>query len=142
GDDEEHLAVARETAREFAIQFRRLREAYAETDVDRRTAQAESERLEARILQSYPFHPHLLDLMYHRWGSLPSYQRTRGALQFLARVVHAIRENPKGALPLIGPGDVPLADDRVRGSFFSQVGEKEHYTSVLEGDITGSRGRA
>ena len=30
--------------------------------------------------------------MYHRWGSLPSYQRTRGALQFLARVVYALRQ--------------------------------------------------
>jgi hypothetical protein len=29
-------------------------------------------------------------LIYHRWGSLSSYQRTRGALQFLARVVHAL----------------------------------------------------
>lgn len=141
GEDEEHLAVARETAREHAIQFRRLREAYAETDVDRRTAQAESERLEARILQSYPFHPHLLDLMYHRWGSLPSYQRTRGALQFLARVVHALWHGDDVAQPLIGPGDVLLADEHVRGAFFSQVGERERYTSVLSADITGPEAR-
>ncbi len=141
GEDEEHLSVAREAAREYAIQYRRLRETYAETDVDRRTAQAESERLEARILQSYPFHPHLLDLMYHRWGSLPSYQRTRGALQFLARVVHALWHGDGVAQPLIGPGDVLLADEHVRGAFFSQVGERERYTSVLSADITGPEAR-
>jgi Protein of unknown function (DUF499) len=141
GEDEGHLAVARETAREYAIQFRRLREAYAETEAERRMAQAESERLEARILQSYPFHPHLLDLMYHRWGSLPSYQRTRGALQFLARVVHALWTGEGPAQPLIGPGEVVLADEHVRGAFFSQVGERESYTSVLSADITGPEAR-
>jgi hypothetical protein len=141
GEEEEHLAVARETAREYAIQHRKLREAYAETDIERRTAQAESERLEGRILQSYPFHPHLLDLMYHRWGSLPSYQRTRGALQFLARVVHALWHGEGFGQPLISPGDVMLADEHVRGAFFSQVGERERYTSVLSADITGPEAR-
>jgi len=141
GEDEGHLAVARETAREYAIQFRRLREAYAETEAERRMAQAESERLEARVLQSYPFHPYLLDLMYHRWGSLPSYQRTRGALQFLARVVHALWNGDGVAQPLIGPGDVVLVDEHVRGAFFSQVGERERYTSVLSADITGPEAR-
>jgi hypothetical protein len=141
GDDASHLDVARETAREYAIHFCRLREAYAETDADRRTAQAESERLEARMLTSYPFHPHLLDLMYHRWGSLPSYQRTRGALQFLARVVHALWQGEGTIQPLIGPGDVVLGDEHVRGAFFSQVGERERYTSVLSADITGPEAR-
>ena len=141
GEEDAHLAVARETAREYAIQFRKLREAYAETEGERRVAQAESERLEARILQSYPFHPHLLDLMYHRWGGLPSYQRTRGALQFLARVVHALWNGQGAAQPLIGPGDVVLADEHVRGAFFSQVGERERYTSVLSADITGPEAR-
>ena len=50
-----------------------------------------------RIRAAYPFHPELLDLMFHRWGSLPSYQRTRGALQFLACAVNvavAAREPP------------------------------------------------
>jgi len=48
----------------------------------------QADLLAERIQSSYPFHPDLLDLMYHRW-QLPSYQRTRGALQFLARTVYA-----------------------------------------------------
>lgn len=135
-------AVRKTVVQEYAALYRKFREGGEETERARRDVEQQAEALKERILLSYPFHPDLLDLMYHRWGSLPSYQRTRGALQFLACTVAAIRENPKGALPLIGPGDVPLADDRVRGALFSQVGEKEHYTSVLEGDITGSRGRA
>ena len=72
--------------------LRRQLEAYAETDDARRQAASEASLLEERILAAYPFHPELLDLMYHRWGSLPSYQRTRGALQFLACTVHALWE--------------------------------------------------
>lgn len=142
GEDPSHEAVAREVAREFAIGLKRLREATAETESDRRSAGQEAERFEARVSQSYPFHPELLDLMYHRWGGLPSYQRTRGALQFLARVVHALWKGARPPQPLIGPGDVPLEDEHVRGAFFSQVGERERYTSVLDADITGDGARA
>lgn len=142
GEDPAHERIATSVAREYALSYKRLREGYAETDSDRRAAGQEAERLEARILQSYPFHPLLLDLMYHRWGSLPSYQRTRGALQFLARVVHALGDGAQAAQPLIGPGDVPLEDEHVRGAFFSQVGERERYSSVLSADISGNEARS
>lgn len=141
GDDPEHERVAREVAREYAIAHRRLREAFAETESERRSATQEAERFETRVLDSYPFHPALLDLMYHRWGSLPSYQRTRGALQFLARVVHGLWAGDRPTQPLISPGDVPLQDEHVRGAFFSQVGERERYSSVLAADIVGAAAR-
>jgi hypothetical protein len=133
GDVDVHRAVARA----YADLLRRQLEANAETDDGRRQAATEAGLLEQRIVASYPFHPELLDLMYHRWGSLPSYQRTRGALQFLACTAHALWQ--KGAdAALIGPGEVQLADEATRGAFFSQVGERERYTSVLSSDITAS----
>jgi hypothetical protein len=141
GEDPAHEEVARQAAREYAIEVKRFWEANADTEADRRAAGQEAERFERRVLDSYPFHPDLLDLMYHRWGSLPSYQRTRGALQFLASVVHIIKSG-KRAQPLIGPGDVPLEDGAVRGTFFTQVGERERYSSVLAADITGEEARA
>jgi hypothetical protein len=133
GDTGVHHTVARA----YGDILRRQLEAYAETDDARRQATAEANLLEERILASYPFHPELLDLMYHRWGSLPSYQRTRGALQFLACTVHALWDKGTDA-PLIGPGDVKLGDEATRGAFFSQVGERERYTSVLSSDITAA----
>jgi len=106
--------VQRTVARVYADLLRRQLEAYAETEDARRQAATEAGLLEERILVAYPFHPELLDLMYHRWGSLPSYQRTRGALQFLASTVHALWH--KGAdAPLIGPGEVDLADEATEG---------------------------
>lgn len=103
-------------------------------------AKQQSDLLAERITLSYPFHPDLLDLMYHRWGSLPSYQRTRGALQFLARVVYALRAANSPSL-LISPGDIPFDDEGVRGAFFSQVGEREQYSSVLAADLTGRKAK-
>ena len=111
--------------------------AAAETDADRREAAAAGEAMERRIIDAYPFHPELLDLMFHRWGSLPSYQRTRGALQFLATVVHALwaRRAEREPQPLIGPGDVDLADEGTRLTFLEQVGETDQYRSVIEADF-------
>ncbi len=127
-------AAHRQVAAAYADLVRRQLVAQAETPEARREADAEARRLEDRIVASYPFHPELLDLMYHRWGTLPSYQRTRGALQFLACATHALwHAGSAGAL--IGPGDVDLSDEATRGAFFSQVGERERYTSVLDGDI-------
>ena len=83
GEESEH----RRAASAYAELVHRQLVAEAETEAARREAEVEARRLEERVLLAYPFHPGLLDLMHHRWGSLPSYQRTRGALQFLACVV-------------------------------------------------------
>jgi len=143
GTRPEHAEIVARVAREYAIAYRRVREAYGQTAADQRAAGVEAERFEERVRESYPFHPELLDLMYHRWGSLPSYQRTRGALQFLARVVHALWQGDGNRQALIGPGDVPLEDELVRGAFFSQVGQpREQFTSVLSADVVGTQARA
>jgi hypothetical protein len=75
--------------------------------------------------------------MYQRWGRLPSYQRTRGALQFLATVVHALweRRGEGEVQGLIGPGDVGLGDEDVRASFFEQVGQTNQYAAAVEADF-------
>lgn len=133
---------AREAAANaYADLYRQFRESLAGTAAERQAAAEEAATLRERILAAYPFHPDLLDLMYHRWGTLPSYQRTRGALQFLANVVHALYAGGQHPMPLIGPGDVPLDDEGVRSAFFTQVGQREPYTAVLNADIIGTTAR-
>ncbi|MGH3005452.1 MAG: ATP-binding protein [Gaiellaceae bacterium] len=134
GPEEERLEVARESA-ELLRRYRRL---MAETDEERRNAESEADRFAERVMASYPFHPSLLDLMHQRWTTLPTYQRTRGALQFLATIVHGLWQGDHEPLPLIGPGDAPFADEKVRGAFFSQVGDREGFTGVLERDLIGA----
>src|SRR6266496_4195579 len=105
--------------------------------VSSQAAQQQSEQLRSRIAQSYPFDPALIDLMRERWGSLPSYQRTRGALQFLATSIHALWAGNVQAQPLLGPGDIPVADGQVRSTFLAQVGEQTQYDAVLQADLLG-----
>lgn len=132
--------VIKEIACQQAELFRKFRESYEDTNRGKQEVQQQADLLAERIQASYPFHPDLLDIMYHRWGSLPSYQRTRGALQFLARVVYALRSSGDTSL-LIGPGNIPFDDEGVRGAFFSQVGERERFSSVIAADLIGRKAK-
>jgi hypothetical protein len=134
-------SARKNVAAAYGEQYRRLLLSTSETEPEKRRAEEEAKAFEEEILESYPFHPALIRLMYERWGSLPSYQRTRGALQFLGTVVHVLfKRGHAGAL--IGPGDVPLDDPDVRSEFFRQVGEREKWDTVLDADIAGERSRA
>ena len=130
-------AVVKEVAFEYGRVLREDLLAHAETDDERHEAAEAADLLERRIVECYPFHPELIDLMYQRWGSLPSYQRTRGALQFLATAVHALwsRRTSQKPQALIGPGDVDLSDGPVRAAFFEQVGEATQYAAVVQADF-------
>lgn len=132
--------VIEEVARQQAELFRKFRETYEDTNRGKQEVEQQAQLLAQRIQLSYPFHPDLLDLMYHRWGSLPSYQRTRGALQFLARVVYALRQAQNTSL-LISLGDIPFDDEGVRGAFFSQVGERERFNSVIDADLISRKAK-
>lgn len=129
--------VPKLVAKAYAEQVGGYLESVAETDGDREDARAKAGELERRIVDSYPFHPELIDVMQLRWGSLPRYQRTRGALQFLATVVHALWATRADRDPqaLIGPGDVDLAHEGTRTSLLEQVGETDQYSAVIEADF-------
>jgi uncharacterized protein len=85
-----------------------------------------------RIVQAYPFHPELVDILTNRWGSLSGFQRTRGALRTLAHCVKSLCQS-RSKSPLIHPGDVPLADAGVRGEILKFAGES--YKAALNADI-------
>ncbi|MDV2993250.1 MAG: hypothetical protein N4J56_002904 [Chroococcidiopsis sp. SAG 2025] len=133
-------AVIQEIALSQAELFRKYRESFEDTSRGKQEVQQQADLLAERIQFSYPFHPDLLDLMYYRWGSLPSYQRTRGALQFLARVVYALHSVGDTSL-LIGAGSIPFDDEGVRGAFFSQVNERERYITVIAADLIGRKAK-
>jgi hypothetical protein len=132
--------IIQEIAKQQAELFRKFRESYTETNREKQQVQQEADLLAERILSSYPFHPDLIDLMYYRWGSLPSYQRTRGALQFLASVTYALWQTQDNSW-LIAPGNIPFENDTARSSFFSQVGERDAYSAVLGADLTGRKAK-
>jgi predicted AAA+ superfamily ATPase len=107
----------------------------------RRAVEDEGIVLQKRFQTAYPFHPTLIDVMSQRWASLPDFQRTRGALRFLATCLYALKRDDK-AHALLGPGDIPLYDADVRNAFFTEVGQREPFVAVLKHDFTDPNARA
>ena len=120
--------------------FTRTRHAYAQSDAERRQADEEGLALRDRIMASYPFHPALIDVMRERWAAVPEFQRTRGALRFLASCLRAAHRAGRSRA-LLGPGDVPIRDADVRLAFFKEVGQREDFLACLEHDFVGANAR-
>ncbi len=84
-----------------------------------------------RFIDSYPFMPEVVDVLYHRWGSFPTFQRTRGVLRLLSLLVHSLKESNK---PYISLADFDLADQDIRQELLKHIGAE--YNSVIGADIT------
>jgi hypothetical protein len=93
------------------------------------------------VRASYPFHPALIDVMREQWAAIPDFQRTRGALRFLAACLRATKREERSRA-VLGPGDVPIYDAEVRLAFFKEVGQQADYQAVLEHDLIGANARA
>ena len=85
-----------------------------------------------QFMESYPFQPEVIDGLYKRWGSFPNFQRTRGVLRFLSRVVH--RASGKNR-PYITLADFDLADSDIRGELLEHIDAS--YRGIINNDITG-----
>jgi hypothetical protein len=118
-----------------------MRRAYAQSASERQQAEEEGIALRDRVRAAYPFHPALIDLMRERWAAIPDFQRTRGALRFLAACLRASHREGKSR-SVLGPGDVPIHDPEVRLAFFKEVGQQAGFQACLEHDFVGANARA
>lgn len=92
-----------------------------------------------RMEMSYPFHPDLIDILYEKWGTFSSFQRTRGVLRLLAGVIEDLYKNQRQA-DLILPGDLPMDFSEVREEFIKHIGRE--YESIIGSDIAGHEAKA
>jgi hypothetical protein len=86
-----------------------------------------------RFIESYPFIPEVIDILYHRWGSFPSFQRTRGVLRLLALVLYSLRNNN---LQYITLSDFDLSDQQIRRELLEYTGNE--FDSIIAADITSA----
>ncbi|MCX5850425.1 MAG: DUF499 domain-containing protein [Deltaproteobacteria bacterium] len=84
-----------------------------------------------RFIDSYPFMPEVVDILYHRWGSFPTFQRTRGVLRLLSLVIYSQKDSNK---PYIGLGDFDLSNQELRQEFIKHIGSE--FNTVVAADIT------
>lgn len=90
-----------------------------------------------RFEQSYPFMPEVIDTLYHRWGSFPNFQRTRGVLRLLALVIHSMKDKSSAYISL---SDFKLGDSELLRELIKHIGQE--YDSIVAADITGSTANA
>ena len=90
-----------------------------------------------RFEASYPFLPEVVDILYQRWGSFTTFQRTRGVLRLLSLVVHALKDR---AIPYISLADFDLTNQEIRRELLKHIGPE--YDSVVAADITGEEAGA
>ncbi|MBX9611601.1 MAG: DUF499 domain-containing protein [Burkholderiales bacterium] len=89
-----------------------------------------------RLVHAYPIHPEVFDRLYEDWSSLDNFQRTRGVLKLMAKVIHRLwMDNDKD--PLIMPGSFPLADANTRNEVIYYL--PQGWDPVVERDIDGER---
>ena len=84
-----------------------------------------------KFLKSYPFQPEVIDVLYKRWGSFPSFQRTRGVLRLLSLVIYSLRQ---AKIPFIRLCDFDLNNDEIRRELVNHIGHE--FDSVIAQDIT------
>ena len=90
-----------------------------------------------RFEASYPFQPEAIDVLYQRWGSYPSFQRTRGVLRLLSLVIHSLKEKE---LSYISLADFNLSLQEIRRELLKHIGSE--FDSIIAADITSEEAGA
>lgn len=89
-----------------------------------------------RLRRAYPIHPEVFDRLYEDWSALPNFQRTRGVLKLMARVIHRLWQEDNRDLMIL-PASLPLADRDVHTELTNYL--PPGWDPVLDKDVDGER---
>ncbi len=95
----------------------------------------ESRYLE-RLQHAYPIHPEVFDRLYEDWSSLDNFQRTRGVLRLMAKVIHRLWKDGNND-PMIMPGSLPLYDGDTRNDIIYYL--PQGWDPVMDKDVDGEQ---
>ncbi len=100
---------------------------------------ARSEYVE-EMVNSYPFHPELLNTLNRKTATIPNFQKTRGALRLLAMVVRQLWNQDTRAQDvfMIHPFHVDLSVTSIMNDLTSRL-ERPGYRSVILADIANPK---
>ncbi len=99
-------------------------------------AETQEGRYYDRLLQAYPLHPEVFDRLYEDWTTIDGFQRTRGVLKLMAKVIFCLWKDDNRDLMIL-PGSLPLNDASSRNelTYYLPAG----WDAVIERDIDGDR---
>ncbi|NEJ60793.1 DUF499 domain-containing protein [Rhizobium leguminosarum] len=89
-----------------------------------------------RLTQAYPIHPEIFDRLYEDWTTIDGFQRTRGVLKLMAKVIYRLWKDDNKDLMIV-PGSLPLYEGSTRNelTYYLPGG----WDAVIERDIDGDR---
>jgi uncharacterized protein len=128
--------------------FEKIRDAKARDQVCRAFADAyvaegskvpqetQESRYFDRMMQSYPIHPEVFAQLYQEWTTIEGFQRTRGVLKLMAKVLYRLWQDDNKDLMIL-PGSLPLYDGSARNELIYYLGPG--WDPVMDRDIDGER---
>ena len=89
-----------------------------------------------RMMGAYPIHPEVFDRLYEDWTTIEGFQRTRGVLKLMAKVIYRLWKDDNRDLMIL-PGSLPLYDGGARNelTYYLPAG----WDPVVDKDIDGDR---
>ncbi|MCC6750891.1 MAG: DUF499 domain-containing protein [Deltaproteobacteria bacterium] len=87
-----------------------------------------------KLEKAYPIHPELFDRLYGDWSTLDKFQRTRGVLRLLAKVIHRLWEGNDAGL-LIMPASIPMDDPAVKSELTRYL--HDVWEPIISEDVDG-----
>lgn len=99
-------------------------------------AETQEGRYYDRLVKAYPIHPEVFDRLYEDWTTIDGFQRTRGVLKLMAKVIYRLWKDDNKDLMIL-PGSLPLQDGSTRNelTYYLPAG----WDPVVEKDIDGDR---
>lgn len=125
--DTESEAARDEVCRAFADMYKK--------NADKFPSETREGTYQRRIKASYPIHPEVFSRLYEDWSSLPKFQRTRGVLRLMAKIVNSLWRSGNQDL-LITPGVLPLDDLTVRNELVKYL--PAGWDPIVDRDVDGS----
>jgi hypothetical protein len=86
-----------------------------------------------RIVQSYPFHPRLLETAQDRLGALQDFNKSRGTLRLFARLLRDIWENDAD-LTMINAGDINWQSQRIQADLLDRL-NRDPFKAAVNADV-------
>lgn len=84
-----------------------------------------------KFIASYPFMPEVVDVLYQRWGSFTTFQRTRGVLRLLSLLIYSVKDSQKSYISI---ADFDLSNQEIRQELLKHIGQE--FNGVIASDIT------
>ena len=99
-------------------------------------SETQERRYYDRLLQAYPIHPEVFVRLFEDWTTIDGFQRTRGVLKLMAKVIFRLWKEDNKDLMIL-PASLPLHDGSSRNELTYYL--PQGWDAVIERDIDGDR---